>query len=200
MLTREILNSHPATTLRKEISKTNIKGYSKMKKEQLVDVMMENKNRFSHIEKHDKGIPIKKLFEGPKKEGPKKETKVPAKAKKEAPKKNTKAPKKEKKEEVKEAPKKLTKAQILEDITSIVEYHLQEDIQDLLEATVDIQFPKKEGKVSEIFDFMEKYEKAERKKLKNKIKEKIKESGQPIKGIEDFDFYVLDRKKWVSLI
>ena len=32
MITREILNSHTVSTLRKEISKSNIKGYSKMTK------------------------------------------------------------------------------------------------------------------------------------------------------------------------
>ncbi len=36
MVSREILNSHPVTTLRKEISKTNIKGYSKMKKAEVI--------------------------------------------------------------------------------------------------------------------------------------------------------------------
>jgi len=51
MLTKEILNSHPATTLKKEISKTNIKGYSKLKKGELVELMMKNKERFSHIKK-----------------------------------------------------------------------------------------------------------------------------------------------------
>ena len=45
-LTREILNSHPISTLKKEISKTNIKGYSKMKKDEVVELMMKNKERF----------------------------------------------------------------------------------------------------------------------------------------------------------
>jgi len=48
-LTRDILNSHPITTLKKEISKTNIKGYSKMKKNEVVELMMKNKERFGHI-------------------------------------------------------------------------------------------------------------------------------------------------------
>ena len=50
-LTKEILNSHPATTLKKEIAKTNLKGYSKMKKSELVDLMMKNKEKFGHIRK-----------------------------------------------------------------------------------------------------------------------------------------------------
>ena len=50
-VTKEILNSHPATTLKKEIAKTNIKGYSKMKKAELVDLMMKNKEKFGHIRK-----------------------------------------------------------------------------------------------------------------------------------------------------
>ena len=53
-LTREILNSHPVGNLRKEISKTNIKGYSKMKKAEIVELMMKNKERFSHITHHKK--------------------------------------------------------------------------------------------------------------------------------------------------
>ena len=48
-LTREISNSHPISTLKKEISKTNIKGYSKMKKNEVVELMMKNKERFNHI-------------------------------------------------------------------------------------------------------------------------------------------------------
>jgi hypothetical protein len=54
MVTREILNSHPISTLKKEISKTNIKGYSKMKKAEVVDLMMKNKDRFSHIQHAEK--------------------------------------------------------------------------------------------------------------------------------------------------
>merc|ERR1711935_1134737 len=46
---RETLNSHPTSTLKKEISKTNIKGYSKMKKAEIIELMMKNKDRFLHI-------------------------------------------------------------------------------------------------------------------------------------------------------
>ena len=73
MVSREILNSHPVVHLRKEISETNIKGASKMKKAQVIDVMMKHKERFSHITMRGK-------TERPKKEAPKK-------TKKEAPKK-----------------------------------------------------------------------------------------------------------------
>ena len=59
-LTREILNSHPISTLKKEISKTNIKGYSKMKKDEVVELMMKNKERFGHIKKAEKRKPISK--------------------------------------------------------------------------------------------------------------------------------------------
>ena len=50
-VSKEILNSHPVGTLKKEIAKTNIKGYSKMKKAELVDLMMKNKEKFGHIRK-----------------------------------------------------------------------------------------------------------------------------------------------------
>ena len=46
---RDTLNSHPVSTLKKEIAKSNIKGYSKMKKSEIVDLMMENKDKFIHI-------------------------------------------------------------------------------------------------------------------------------------------------------
>ena len=51
MTTKEILRSHPVTILRKEISKTNIKGYSKMKKNEVIELMLkaENKEKFKHI-------------------------------------------------------------------------------------------------------------------------------------------------------
>lgn len=54
MVSREILNSHPISTLRKEISKTNIKGYSKMKKPEIVELMMKTPTRFSHIKMNEK--------------------------------------------------------------------------------------------------------------------------------------------------
>ena len=46
---KDILMSHPVANLKKEIAKTNIKGYSKMKKAQIVELMMKNKEKFSHI-------------------------------------------------------------------------------------------------------------------------------------------------------
>jgi|TARA_R110002153_G_scaffold1818_5_gene9131 hypothetical protein len=77
MPTNEILNSHSVSTLKKEISKTNIKGYSKMKKAEIISLMMkpEHSKRFSHIKMKDKTV-IKKE---PKKETPKKEEKPKAK-------------------------------------------------------------------------------------------------------------------------
>ncbi len=59
MVTREILNSYTATALRKEISKTNIRGYSKMTKKELIDVMMKNKERFSHMKQQEFVAPKK---------------------------------------------------------------------------------------------------------------------------------------------
>tara|TARA_Y100000361_G_scaffold20707_1_gene16123 strand:+ start:6928 stop:7626 length:699 start_codon:yes stop_codon:yes gene_type:complete len=76
-VTREILNSHPATTLKKEIAKTNIKGYSKMKKAELVEVMMKNKEKFGHIQKAGKKVlkPPKELAKSVKPESKPKKTK-----------------------------------------------------------------------------------------------------------------------------
>ena len=54
MPSKEELESHPVTTLKKEISKTNIKGYSKMKKTEIVELMLKNKSRFHHIKMAEK--------------------------------------------------------------------------------------------------------------------------------------------------
>ena len=54
MSLKEILNSHQVSTLKKEISKTNIKGYSKMKKNELVTIMLINSDRFKHIKMNKK--------------------------------------------------------------------------------------------------------------------------------------------------
>ena len=54
MVTADILNSHNLKTLRAEISKTNIKGYSKMKKAEVVSLMLKSKDKFMHIEMKDK--------------------------------------------------------------------------------------------------------------------------------------------------
>ena len=57
MLTPTILNSHTVQTLKKEISKYNkiirVSGYSKMKKADLVNLMMKHSDKFQHI-KHAK--------------------------------------------------------------------------------------------------------------------------------------------------
>ena len=55
----DILNSHTITNLKKEVSKTNIKGYSKMKKNEVIDLMLKNKSKFHHIKKY--GEPVKKI-------------------------------------------------------------------------------------------------------------------------------------------
>ena len=65
MPTREILESHSVTVLKKEIGKTNIRGYSKMKKSEVIELMMkpEHKDRFHHIqmaEKKERKSPAKK--------------------------------------------------------------------------------------------------------------------------------------------
>jgi hypothetical protein len=53
------LESHPVATLKKEISKTNVKGYSKMKKNEVVSLMLKHSDRFNHI-KHSKSEEFKK--------------------------------------------------------------------------------------------------------------------------------------------
>lgn len=55
------LESHPVATLKKEISKTNVKGYSKMKKAEVVALMVKNKDRFNHIRHAKEPAPTKKI-------------------------------------------------------------------------------------------------------------------------------------------
>ena len=43
------LESHPTAHLKKAISKTNVKGYSKMKKAEVVELMLKNADRFNDI-------------------------------------------------------------------------------------------------------------------------------------------------------
>ena len=92
---KEILMSHPISTLRKEISNQNIKGYSKLKKAELVALMLKTPQRFKHI----------KMRVKPKKEAPKPAPKKEEPKKKPTPKKKKKI-KLIKKEEPKPAPKK----------------------------------------------------------------------------------------------
>tara|TARA_R110001606_G_scaffold294818_1_gene442493 strand:- start:381 stop:740 length:360 start_codon:yes stop_codon:yes gene_type:complete len=49
-----ILKSHSVATLKKEISKSNVKGYSKMKKAEIIELMLEHKEKFGHIKMADK--------------------------------------------------------------------------------------------------------------------------------------------------
>lgn len=46
----QILKSYTITELKKEISKQNIKGYSKMKKNEVIDLMMQTPEKFSYLE------------------------------------------------------------------------------------------------------------------------------------------------------
>ena len=109
---RDILNSHSASALRKEIAKTNIKGYTKMNKSELVNVMMKHKERFSHLKHSGKSAKSKKEYKS--KEFVGEEDNVPDKKKKEPSYKASKkpAPKSTKRDRVpgppavkKEAPK-----------------------------------------------------------------------------------------------
>ncbi len=56
------LESHPVATLKKEISKTNVKGYSKMKKAEVVALMLKNKDRFNHIKHANEPTPVKRTI------------------------------------------------------------------------------------------------------------------------------------------
>ncbi len=66
--------SHPISTLRKEISNQNIKGYSRLKKEALVELMLKSPEKFKHIKMRVK--PVRK----PRAKGPGKAPKKPQKS------------------------------------------------------------------------------------------------------------------------
>jgi len=51
---KDIFESHPVAVLKQEISKTNIKGYSKMKKAEVIELMLKNKDKFSYIKMAEK--------------------------------------------------------------------------------------------------------------------------------------------------
>ena len=53
MPTHEILNSYTLSELKKEISQHNIKGYSKMKKAEVIKLMLhkDHRHRFAHKKK-----------------------------------------------------------------------------------------------------------------------------------------------------
>jgi len=80
---KNILNSYNTTELKRFISKTNIKGYSKLRKEELIELMLKNAERFNHI----KMKPAKPKKAQPKKVEPKKEQPKKVEPKKEQPKK-----------------------------------------------------------------------------------------------------------------
>jgi len=84
------LESHPVSVLKKEISKTNVKGYSRMRKNEVVALMLKNKERFNHIPHAGKKEPVKRATV--KKEEPKKVKKI---IRKEEPKKVKKIIRKE---------------------------------------------------------------------------------------------------------
>ena len=54
------LESHPVTHLRAAISKTNVKGYSKMKKAQVIELMLKNADRFNDIAMYNKPVRMTK--------------------------------------------------------------------------------------------------------------------------------------------
>lgn len=56
------LESHTVSTLKKEISNTNIKGYSKLPKGDIIKKMLEHKEKFQHIKHAGEGKDKKKKF------------------------------------------------------------------------------------------------------------------------------------------
>ena len=57
MLTIDHLKKYSVAVLKKEISKSNIKGYSKMKRGDLVALMLENQDKFMYLKKDSHIMP-----------------------------------------------------------------------------------------------------------------------------------------------
>ena len=49
MPTLEILKTYSVTELRKEVGKARMKNYSKLKKSEVIDLMLKNKEKFHHL-------------------------------------------------------------------------------------------------------------------------------------------------------
>jgi len=95
MITKEQLNIHSLKKLKQEISKTNIKGYSKLKKIDLIALMMTKPERFNHLGTHSmpdgtqmtgathdsKSKPTKKIIKKKAKESPPPKASPPPKPK-----------------------------------------------------------------------------------------------------------------------
>ena len=61
-LTREILRSHPVRNLKAELRKLKKSlNYGKLRKEELIDLMMKNKDKFQHIKMYKKKKRIQKI-------------------------------------------------------------------------------------------------------------------------------------------
>jgi len=78
---RDILNSYNVRELKKEISKTNIKGYSRMKKNEVIDLMMKNEDKFKNMKMKGMEPEPKKKFAFKIKSKPKKNIPFKIKAK-----------------------------------------------------------------------------------------------------------------------
>ena len=49
MPSKQLLNTHPLPSLKREIRKTNITGYSKLTKDEIIELMLKHKDRFHHM-------------------------------------------------------------------------------------------------------------------------------------------------------
>ena len=56
----KLLNSHSTISLKREISKRNLKGYSKLKKKDLVRLILNNRDRFNDLGKYIKPLRVKR--------------------------------------------------------------------------------------------------------------------------------------------
>ena len=64
MLTIDHLKRYSVAVLKKEISKSNIKGYSKMKRGDLVALMLENQDKFMYLKQDSHVMPDGKVMSG----------------------------------------------------------------------------------------------------------------------------------------
>ena len=170
------LESHSITTLRKEISKTNIKGYSKMKKAEVVALMLKHSDRFNHIQQREKvarKAPAPRKAPEPKKEEPKKVKKIIKKPE----------PKEEPKEEPKKAKKIIKKPETKKYKTQFGN-NSQMDELDFVMKRSNYVFGDKKEKISDLKTFIEGVEEdmREGRRFKDE-KQSIKEAKKIIAGL-----------------
>lgn len=154
---KNVLQKMKVADLKKEISKTNIRGYSKLRKDEIIKMMLEYESRFMHLlEKHKP---------------------------KDEPKQSLDKPKKEPEEEKDEGPTKEDKKQAKKLFKMIVEFKKEpnQKLLDKINAKAEfIDFiPESDRVFQELMKEVKKFRASKKKKVKSKKQEEPKPKDEP---------------------